>query len=130
MTIDYGADIGAVPDLDPMLPTVTGRAVLREALVRRLSTPRGALFYEPDYGYDLRALLSEGITGSDLFAIAHAVGAEVRKDERVLGASVVPRLSADGSRLALTLWITDAAGPFELVLVVSAVTVEVLRGAA
>ena len=75
-------DITTFPDLDFHL--VSGRRALAEALARRLQTPRGSLFYAPDYGLDLREMLNMRVTQGDLFAWKAAVEQEIRRDERVL----------------------------------------------
>jgi len=126
MTVDYGTDLAAVPDLDPAMPAVTGRLVLVEAIARRFSTPRGGLFYDADYGLDLREYLNEGFTTTDLYALRAEVETEARKDERVVSASARLRIDHATATLTVSLELRDGAGPFSLVLAVDAVTVAVL----
>jgi phage baseplate assembly protein W len=123
---DFGKGISCVPDLGDFFVLKSGHALLGEALARRLSTPRGTLFYAPEYGRDVRIYLSETLTGDALARIAAEVEAEVERDERVTKASATvtaPTLE----QLQIALSLETGEGPFTLVLAVSAVTVEILR---
>ncbi len=124
----FGADLAALPDFD-------GATIRREydnlaeALARRLMTPRGGLFYAPEYGTDLRAYLGETITDGVRYEIERAAALEAEKDPRVQSATAtLTAAGPDGLRLRLD--VTTEAGPFALVLRVDALTVEVLYGAA
>ena len=123
---DLGTDIAGISDVSPALETVSGRLGLIQAIARRLITPRGALWYATDYGYDLRQYLS-GITVAPA-SIASQVEAEAEKDERVEQASAV--VSFAGDRLLVKLSVIDGSGPFEFTLAVSKVTSTLLSGAA
>lgn len=122
---DYGIDLAGVDDLSPGLTVVSGRLGLIQAIARRLITPRGGLFYDPDYGYDVRQFLSGDVRSTS--EIASGVSAEAEKDERVAQASA--SVSFVGNTLMISLSITDGAGPFPLVLQVSQVTVAILNQA-
>jgi phage baseplate assembly protein W len=126
---DFGIDIACVDDLDPGWELVSGRKALGQALARRLSTPRGGLFYAPTYGYDLRAWLNADLDAIDVFAIAAGVEAECERDPRVQRAAASVSFESTTERLRVTVYVVDAEGPFELVLDVSAVTVEILKAA-
>lgn len=121
---DLGIDFACVGDVSPALTITSGRRGLIESIARRLITPRGGLFYDPDYGYDLRQYLS-GITASPS-AIAAGVISEAEKDERVDQANAV--VTFVGTSLIVRLEIADGGGPFSFVLAVSSVTVEILKG--
>ena len=62
--VDFGFDVDATFGLNPFLPLVSGLANLGQELLHRLSTPRGSLPYDADYGYDLRELLNETMTSA------------------------------------------------------------------
>ena len=49
-------------DIDAGGAYVSGVAALTQALLRRLTTPRGGLFYDPNYGTDIRAWVGETTT--------------------------------------------------------------------
>lgn len=119
---DLGSDIAGLDDIDPTMPTVEGRRCLIQSIARRLITPRGGLWYDPDYGYDLRQYLS-GITVS-AGAIASGVEAEAEKDERVEQASASVVFS--GRVLTVRLAISDSQGPFSFSLAIDQVTATIL----
>lgn len=80
----YGSDFAGVEDIDFNLTFRTGETqeiiALEEAVARRFLTPRGGVFYAPDYGMDLRSFIADAV----LLDIAQGlIAAEGRKDERV-----------------------------------------------
>lgn len=101
MAIDYGTDISTDPDLDPAFGSLSGPEVLTQALMRRLSTPQGALPFNPDDGIDLNDWLHRGITHKALYWLKSAIEAECEKDERVY--AVAAAVSADSTGEALTI---------------------------
>jgi phage baseplate assembly protein W len=124
---DFGIDIACVSDIDPGWQLVSGRPALAQALARRLSTPRGGLFYARTYGYDLRQWINADISDVDVFAIQATVEAECERDPRVRRASAVVLFSPASQSMRVSIAVVDADGPFDLVLAVSAVTVEILK---
>lgn len=123
----FGTDIACTEDLDPTLDLVHGGAALAQAIVRRLSTPRGALLDDPDYGYDVRALLCDEVTSTSLIAAKAAIANEVEKDERVFMCSAELAFDHRTSKLRFRLSVTTSRGPFRLVLEADRVTVELLE---
>jgi phage baseplate assembly protein W len=93
-----------------------------EALRNRLSTSRGGLWYAPNYGTNLCDFVHGTFSA---YAIEQAAESECLKDERVESVSATA-VQIGAKRVALTLRITDAQGPFEMVLDVSSVTVALL----
>lgn len=127
MAADYGIDVSCVDDLDPTFALVSGPVALAQALARRLATPRGGLFYDGTYGYDLRAILNASVEDfGGTFAIASAVEAECMKDERVARAGATVSFNRGTEKLTVAVAIEGSEGPFDLVLSVDAVTVEIL----
>lgn len=125
--VNLGSDISCTDDLEPTFAVATGTAMLGQALWHRLSTPRGLLFYDPDYGVDLRDALLDASTPVSRFALQSAIAREVEKDERVLRASASVKFNASTSTMSVKVSIDTAEGPFALVLEVSKVTVALLR---
>jgi phage baseplate assembly protein W len=126
-TVDFGQDINCLAGLDPRLRLVGGLENLGQALVARLSTPRGGLFYDPNYGTDLRAYVNES-TSSAMLARARAdVQAECAKDERVATCTASTSFDAAALTLLVRVDVQTGAGPFRLVLAVTATSVEILR---
>jgi hypothetical protein len=125
MMAELGTDLSCVEDLDPAGAQVSGRILLAEAMARRLSTPRGGLIDDPNFGYDLTAYLNDDVGPGDLAAMSAGATAEALKDERVLSADVSVTLDPDG-KLRVTMALADSDGPFTLVLAVGATTVDLL----
>lgn len=124
----FGTDFAAIPDFD-------GQTLKREydnlaeALARRLITPRGALWYAPQYGTDLRVYLGEVLDDAVTYEIERLATLEVEKDERVESAEVrVTQAGRDGLRLSILA--RTRLGPFRFVLHVTQVSAEVLYAAA
>ena len=124
---DLGTDISAVDDIDANLSlAATPELAFAQALVRRITTPRGALWYAPSYGYDIGAHVN---TATDVSAIQSAAEAELLQDERVDDAEVTITVTEpDGeSTTGGKTWTADIRvvtgdGPFAFTLGVDAVT--------
>lgn len=123
---DLGSDLSCIDDLTDDCAVVTDRVCFIQAIVRRLTTPRGTLIDDPNYGEDVTAWINDDMSPSDIGALQAAVGAECLKDERCLAASAVAVLQKNGV-LKLTITLQDADGPFRLVLAVSDVSAKVLE---
>lgn len=122
-----GVDILCATDLDPQLSLVGGFRLLAQDLLNRLSTPRGGLFYDESYGYDLRDELNTDIGPDDAARIAALVVSQCMMDDRVADISADVLFLPLESRLKLTLTGETEAGPFWFVLSVDEVTVELLE---
>lgn len=139
-----GTDLSGVSDLTPHMGESSGQQCLAEALARRLLTPRGALFYDQLYGYDLTSLVNADLSPSDLARISASIEEEFRKDERVVSATVTTQFvgtdqveaaragvvsnPAPGTQgvLVVTALVNDGQGPFSLTVAATAVTVQLL----
>jgi hypothetical protein len=121
---DFGSDLSCISDLDSAGAEVMGRIGLAQALVRRLTTPRGRLLSDANYGYDLTGYMNDDLGVGDLARIRSGTEAECQKDERVISANANVQLLANALLVAIT--IQEGAGPFSLVLSVSSVTVTLL----
>jgi hypothetical protein len=116
-TVDYGTDFSCTSDLDPGMVLVSGRLCLVQAIYRRLITPRGMLIDDPNYGTDIGAWLNDSLMPGDVARKASQLAAEVLKDERVVACATTGVYSAEV--LTFTSQVTDGAGPFTMVLIVS-----------
>lgn len=125
----YGVDISCVDDLDPMFSLVEGNTTLAQAILRRLSTPRGGLLDDASYGYDVRSLLCNESTPARLAAAKMAIQTEVEKDERILSCDADLDFNFGLETLAIRLSVTTRSGPFRLVLSADKVNVEILEAA-
>lgn len=129
MTAELGTDLSCLEDLTDDCAMTDGRVGLAQSVVRRYLTPRGGLLGDPDYGTCLEDYLNDDMSATDLAALFAAAEAEALKDERVVAANVTGSLDSLGV-LTITVLLTDADGPFRLVLAVSAVSTTVLAVAA
>lgn len=125
----FGTDISCIDDLDPMFSLVEGNTTLAQAILRRLSTPRGGLLDDASYGYDVRSLLCDESTPQRLAAAKMAIESEVEKDERVLSCDADLDFNFALETLTIRLAATTRTGPFRLVLGVDKVNVELLEAA-
>jgi hypothetical protein len=123
---DFGTTLSCTFDLDSMGAVVSGLTALSQALVRRISTPRGRLLTDPNYGYDIQGELNDDVTTQQVGQIANNMDSEFLKDQRVFSSSTTVTLQSDGT-LDTSSSITSALGPFSLVLNVSQVTVAIIQ---
>lgn len=127
-TTGYGQDLSCVFDLDPTCAEVSGNVLLAQALVRRLITERGQLIGDPEYGTDITQYLNDDVGPSDISAMAAAIRAELKKDQRVATVTVqiiTPPLLT--GTYTIIIGITGAAGPFSMTLAANDTTVDLLK---
>ncbi len=99
------------------------RLALAQALTRRLQTQRGSLFYDADYGLDLRYFLN---TPVNAFQLETQIEAECLKDERVLDADASVLWNPALFTLTVSVSVTTAQGSYDYTIGVSEATVELL----
>lgn len=124
---DVGQDIACITDVGATLSLARGIRNIGNAIARRLITPRGGLFYDPNYGLDVRAYLNAGFTASVRAQIQSDVASEVSKDPRVEGATVTVAQDLATAGMQIAILCELAEGPYEFVFGVSALTVELLK---
>lgn len=127
---EIGLTLSCVEDLDARCSLVTGRRAIAEAVVRRWTTPRGRLGYDPDYGFDVRQYLNDDVDARTLALIRSGMVAEAKKDERVLDVDVTITPPADGSGIGaykFECFIYDADGPFEFTFAATEASVRLLN---
>ncbi len=108
---DLGTDFAGGNDLDPSMSLQSGRRALGDAIVRRLTTPRGGLPDSPQYGFDVTSLIGRNIEPN---LVAQRVLEQVRAEEEVEEAALDIEQSDDGSTLTLRIKVEDGEGAFEL----------------
>lgn len=126
-----GIDIVAGPDLDPTFRLCYGTENVQNAMVRRLSTPAGALEDlgdDPEYGYDVPGQLNNDFSGvAALAGISSQAQAEINKDPRVqTSRATVINDPTLGGALSVGIQGETAAGPFDFVMPVGDVTTDAL----
>ena len=120
-----GVDFHCIDDLDASLSIKDTRVVLGESVARRLITPRGGLFYDRNYGYDIRRYFKAG--GLSRAQLARLVEAEIYKDERVKSAAVGVEWDRQDEALTVDIRLTPVTGQaFQLTITVDDLTVELL----
>ena len=130
MTVDlaalFGSDINCLGgfDLDPYFDLVEGAECLGQALLRRLLVVRGGLLDDPSYGFDVRAYLND--SAPNLASVEGGVVEQLEADERVERATATATFNDVTGVLRITATAFTGAGPFRLVLDVSALTVALL----
>ncbi len=122
---DYGTELSCVNDIASDGRMVSGFAVVAEALVRRLQTPRGRLIGDPNYGMDLRQYINADMSPRDIVGLRAAVSAECAKDDRVVAVKTLADLDDQGV-LTLTIGIDLGKESFTLVVSASDVTVDLV----
>lgn len=120
----FGQDFTASPDL--RLQLHSGLANLREALIRRLQTRRGGLWYDPTYGTDLREWLNENLTPATLYGLQRSIALELQKDPRVLRADATT-IQVATRHVMIRVDVETTEGPFNLILNITDLSVEALR---
>ena len=105
---------------------VSGRPSLLNNLVRRLTTPTGSLPDDPTYGIDIRRFLSAGLTPGGVNRLRGLIVDQVGADPLVQSVDDVAFLFSQGF-FQITIAVTDAQGPFDLVLLVDELTVSLLN---
>lgn len=120
---DFGIDIAWTGDLEPMMQAVDGLRALQQSIMRRLTTARGSLFYDLEYGTDLKRFLNSAASPR---VIEQAAENEILKDERVLATSV-EYLADSQSESRVRISVQTAEGPFSFTVPVSEITAEKLE---
>lgn len=121
----YGRDLYGVEDLSYALHEVQDQRLgVAQAIGRRLQS---LLYYDDDYGYDMRQLLSAAMLPELTGQIEHRVEEEALKDERVARARATVNRSDNGETIDVRLQVAlYAQGPFVLTLTVDQLSVKVL----
>ena len=131
MTTDWGRDTLCLDSLKPGR-YATGPKLVAQRCYHRLITPRGTLRGGPDednFGLDLAAMCGAAVSPELEAAIGPRVQSELLKDPQVesVTVDVVPSGTELERTWAITVTAQTAVGPFEMVLAVADVTVELLR---
>lgn len=83
---NYGYDLWCTDDLTIGMKEIDGNdniTIVSQSIYRRLTTPRGQLIDDEDYGYDIRGLLHRGMTANQMLAIPGTIKQEILKEERI-----------------------------------------------
>jgi phage baseplate assembly protein W len=123
---DFGSDISATAELNAAFSLVSGKRAVAEACIRRLTTPRGGLFYAPNYGTDVREMLAARLDATRLGSWRARIESELRKDDRIQSAQAELTLHPETERVVISARVATSEGPFTFTLAASALSVELL----
>jgi phage baseplate assembly protein W len=132
MAVDYGTDVNAYSDLPLRWALTNGTRNVINAIVRRLTTTRGALAVigeDPDYGLDIRNLLGESFTPATIAKWRADIAQECEKDERVQHTDVTITQIVGGAIITISVTLADGSVPFSFVLSLTNLTVTLLEAA-
>lgn len=108
---------------------VSGARLLAEACYRRLTTERGTLLYDRNYGLSLSQLISSDMSADEIATLPGKIRSELLKDKRIASVSVSTTVEARGPIWSMTLDIDCLSADresFSLSVGVSDVTVQLL----
>lgn len=96
--LGYGIDLVCQDDLTADLAETdpAGFQALAQDCYHRVTTDRGTLPDDPDYGINLAGLLSRGLTDAEITRAQQTAESEIKKDDRVAGAAVTITEGAAG----------------------------------
>lgn len=125
---EWSTFVGGVPDLDPLFGEISGQRSVQENCARRLMTPNGSLDDDKNFGFDIRTYSSARMTALKKARLKAGIETELRKEQRVLAASVISiTITPSSNSMHIVISVTGANGPFPLVLAVDAVSVKILE---
>jgi hypothetical protein len=122
-----GTDLSMFPDIGTRWTLTSGQACLAQDLVLRLSSDPQSLYYDLSWGFNLLGALNGGFTRTALAALQSRIVAECTKDQRVQSCACTVVPNSGNNSLVVTLSIESADGPFDLVLGVSSLSVDILN---
>jgi hypothetical protein len=131
MPTDYGTDIKALNDLPDPEELCSGDENAAYAIARRHSTAEDALEEigdsEPYKSFDVEDYLGGNFDERTRDEVAQ-LSAQVTADEEFVATAKTSATLSDSGSLQLEIAAKGAKGPFRLVLQISDVTIDILRG--
>lgn len=127
MAVDFGTTFLCVDDLADDMRLISGVAVVQQHVYHLLTTE--SLIDKEDFGIDLRKLLAAPITEKNVRVLGPTIDAIVQRDPRVETSTTTVTLdtSTNSPSLKVSVRAFTAAGPFDLVLGVSDVSVDLVQ---
>lgn len=120
-------DVSTFPDLDPSGSQMTDPVqALGEIILRRLTTWRGALWYDFDFGLDLRERLNDDLGPRELALLKSDIRDEVEKDERVKAADVELELNYETNSLKVMINVDVSDATYKYIVSVDQVNASFL----
>lgn len=128
----FGTDLGQVfatngaIDLDPSMGETSGRTLLVQRCLRRLTTPRGSVVNAPNDCLDLRGYIRAGVLAATPQQLQALIQREMLKEQGVTSAAVGVSYVMQTATLTVTMSLGSSYGPLALTLTLSPSTITVL----
>lgn len=126
----FGTDLALLDELNPVWGLVSGKVNVGYALCRRFRTVRGSKRlsngYMANYGLYLPGLVEQKFRGQDVSGLEDEIKAECLKDPRVQDATATVTFSFATRTMTVKIMVTTADGSFDLVMLATSLTVEIL----
>ncbi len=128
----FGTDLNMVytpdgsGDLDPGMGETSGRTLLVQRCVRRVTTPRGSVVGCPNDCLDLRSFLRAGALTSSTNAIQIAYQQEMQKEQGILSPQVAVTFNVAQQLLTVSFSMQSSYGPLNLTFQLTPTTIAVL----
>jgi hypothetical protein len=116
-----GVDLKVSPDLGLFFSLNKEEDCLAQDLVDRLQCSKGMLFYDPNFGINLRNFLGSKQRPQDAFRAAADITSELKQDERVADCAASVVFDSASQSLTATIEV-EALGGVTFTLVVLATT--------
>lgn len=119
--LGYGSDLYCDGDATDDFRELRGSDPLLvvQAILRRVTTPRGTLLDDSGYGEDVGRMLHLGMTPADRKAASDMLSAEVLEDDRVRSCTVDLTDIPQGLNVRVRGELADGKGPYSLTMVAS-----------
>lgn len=117
-TTNLGLDIATTDDgdLDPMFTEVSGPLLVAQDLRAELTTREGTLFYDAEYGFDVRALVAARVTPDRRAELTARVEAVCLRDDRVAVVEISVTSPTRDSLVIAVDGVTSTQEPFRFVV--------------
>lgn len=122
--LGYGVDLVCVDDLTPQMRETNPNSVesISQDLYHRMTTFRGGVGDDDDYGIDIVGMLHVGATAKVLRGVAGQIANELRKEDRVTDIAVTVAPDSTGEAWTIKVAVTPLdplLQPFTLIVAVS-----------
>lgn len=130
--LPFGTDLATIMqpdgsiDLDPGMSEVTGRALLVQRCLRRVTTPRGSVIDSPNDCVDIRNYLRGNATTTTPANIQIQLQKEFAKEQGLTSAAVGVSFNTATGVLSITANLQSSYGPLTLTFNLSASNIAVL----
>jgi hypothetical protein len=121
----FGTDLNCIMqsdgsiDLDPGMGEVSGRTLLVQRVMRRVTTPRGSVVDAPNDCVDLRNVLRAGVLASTPTNLQIQLQQELQKEQGVSSPQVGVKYVQQTSTLTITMSMQSSYGPLNMTFTIT-----------